>query len=239
MSTSTLGIDEAGRGPLLGPMVLAAVCVTPRAAAALTRLGVRDSKAFGAGLEAHEARCKLAAAIRDRADSVHLRVVSVEEIDARVANGELNVLEREYAEQLIAASAPARRIVCDGARLFGPLRERFPTLTAHDHGESHHVSIAAASIIAKVRREEEWHAIAARYTPSFGPIAGGGYVNAATRRFVRAYIERHREPPPELRRSWPLHFAADLFQGDLPVSPGRAKPAEPPPTARDSRGSGC
>ena len=76
-SVSTLGIDEAGRGPLLGPMVLAAVCVTPRAAAALTRLGVRDSKAFGAGLEAHEARCKLAAALHARADSVHLSVFEV------------------------------------------------------------------------------------------------------------------------------------------------------------------
>jgi ribonuclease HII len=50
-----LGIDEAGRGPVLGPMVMACVAVRPRRAASLTRAGVTDSKAF-AGEGAHEAR---------------------------------------------------------------------------------------------------------------------------------------------------------------------------------------
>ena len=48
----TLGIDEAGRGPTIGPMVMAAVAIDSKAAAALTRKGLRDSKAFGAGDEA-------------------------------------------------------------------------------------------------------------------------------------------------------------------------------------------
>ena len=45
----TLGIDEAGRGPTIGPMVMAAVAIDSKTAAALTRKGLRDSKAYGAG----------------------------------------------------------------------------------------------------------------------------------------------------------------------------------------------
>ena len=57
----TLGIDEAGRGPAIGPMVVAAVALDSRLAAALTRKGLRDSKAYGAGPDAHAIRSELAA----------------------------------------------------------------------------------------------------------------------------------------------------------------------------------
>ena len=50
-----LGIDEAGRGPILGPMVMACVALRPRKAAGLTRAGVCDSKK----LAGHEARLEL------------------------------------------------------------------------------------------------------------------------------------------------------------------------------------
>jgi hypothetical protein len=40
---------------------------------------------------------------------------------------------------------------------------------------------------------------------------GGGYVNAATRTFLRAYIRRYKSLPPEARRSWPWEFARDLL----------------------------
>ena len=66
----TLGIDEAGRGPSIGPMVMAAVALDSRAAAVLTRKGLRDSKAYGAGDDAHAIRCDLAAEIRARAKFV-------------------------------------------------------------------------------------------------------------------------------------------------------------------------
>src|ERR1700760_4940695 len=52
----TLGIDEAGRGPSVGPMVIAAVVLCSRSAAALTRKGLCDSKTYGAGDDAHATR---------------------------------------------------------------------------------------------------------------------------------------------------------------------------------------
>jgi ribonuclease HII len=214
----TIGIDEAGRGPLLGPMVMAAVCLGPRAAASLTRMGVKDSKSFGAGPDAHAARSELARKVLARAESVAIRVVDVAEIDLRVRLGQLNVLEREHAGELVVASAPAKWIIADGKRLFGPLKERFPQLRAVDGGESAHVAVAAASIVAKVRRDELWHCIAARYRAEFGELAGGGYTNAATRKFVRAFIRRYGRLPPEARRTWPWTFARDLLRGHDPMS---------------------
>src|SRR5258706_5159930 len=97
----TLGIDEAGRGPAVGPMVMAAVAIDSRSAAALTRRGLTDSKTYGAGEDAHAIRCDLAAEVRKRALFVDTIVVSHVVIDERVSRNELNVLERELAIQLI------------------------------------------------------------------------------------------------------------------------------------------
>ena len=83
-----LGIDEAGRGPVLGPMVVAGVVLKPQAASALTRRGVMDSKEFGAGEEARERRGKLAEHIRRLAEDVQARVTcDHEEVDRYCDHG--------------------------------------------------------------------------------------------------------------------------------------------------------
>ena len=211
MTDLVLGVDEAGRGPILGPLVMACVGLAPRRSAALTRAGVMDSKKFGAGHEAHAARSRLVPLILDAAAHAEVAVIDVHEVDRRCVRGELNKLEQERAHRLLVAAPVARRIVADGARMFGPLRAHFPHLDAVDHGESEHVAVAAASVLAKVRRDELFLAILRRYEPAFGSFGGWGYTNAATHRFLCAYIERHGGPPPEARRSWPWDFAADLL----------------------------
>jgi ribonuclease HII len=203
MSDLVLGIDEAGRGPALGAMVLAAVALTPSASRRLSRAGVADSKSFGAGEEAHAARGALLRIIEETAAFIAIEICDVETIDAYVARGALNVLERERAELMIRAAPVCRRIVADGQRLFGPLGATFPHMRAVDRGESHHVAVAAASICAKVRRDELFACIAARYEAEFGPVRGWGYVNPATRAFTRAYVKRFGRLPPEARQSWP------------------------------------
>jgi len=207
-----LGLDEAGRGPILGPMVLACVALSPQAADSLRELGVCDSKRFGAGPAAHRARLQLAEHIERCAAHVGVAVISPNEIDART--GQLNHLEREHASRLIDAAPRCARIFADGSRLFAPLAERYPQLVAQDHAESAFVCVAAASIIAKAQRDSLWLAICERYHAEFGSFlsghAGGGYPNEATRRFLRAYYSRYRRLPPETRTSWPTEFLADL-----------------------------
>jgi ribonuclease HII len=205
------GIDEAGRGPILGPLVMAIVVLRPTKAASLTRAGVTDSKRFGAGEDGHAARAALLPRILDAATHVEVSVIDVAEVDRYTRRGGLNRLEQERARALICRAPAAKRVVADGARLFGPLRHMHPRFDALDRAEEQHATVAAASIIAKVRRDEIFARIAARYRDEFGALAGGGYVNAGSREFLRAYITRYGAPPPEARRSWPWDFAADLL----------------------------
>jgi ribonuclease HII len=207
-----LGIDEAGRGPALGPLVLAAVALEPSAARRLTRAGVTDSKRFGAGSKAHEARKQLLGLIESVASFVGYAICDVQTVDEYVARGALNELERERARELIERAPAAKRIVADGARMFAPLKSEYPHFEAHDQGESMHAAVAAASICAKVRRDDLFACIASRYGHDFGPLRGGGYVNKGTYAFTRVYLERFGHLPPEARHSWPWDGSPKLFR---------------------------
>lgn len=201
----TFGVDEAGRGPVLGPMVLGCVGVDAEQARALERLGVADSKKFGSGERARQRRAELAEAIQALTSRRAIELVSPARIDAAVLEGGLNRLEQEVARELLVRleATTGARIVCDGARIFAPLREQWPTLEAVNDGESAHVAVAAASILAKHARDEAFAAIQSRYEPEFGEIRGGGYPNAATRRFLEAFAQaRNGELPDEARKTW-------------------------------------
>ncbi|MEM9489790.1 MAG: hypothetical protein AAGC55_11630 [Myxococcota bacterium] len=211
MAKLTLGIDEAGRGPVLGPMVLAAVCLDTGGARALTRAGLRDSKTYGASDKARAERARLAERVHKRAVQVEIRVVEVGEIDRRVCRGELNALERDVAAALIDRSPTVDRIIADGLTLFSPLTERYPHLVAWNKAESRHAAVAAASVVAKHCRDQIFGQICQRYQPVFGEVRGGGYGNAATRKFIRAYAHKYGTLPPEARRSWPYAYLHDIL----------------------------
>jgi len=215
----TLGIDEAGRGPAIGPMVMAAVAIDSKTAAQLTRKGLRDSKTYGAGDEAHAIRSALAAEIRARAKFVATIEVEHTEIDERVMRNELNVLERELATKLIDRAPDCDKIIADGKRMFSALCLRYSHFISCDHAEDAHASVAAASVVAKALRDDRFNKIRARYEPELGPIAGGGYGNAATRAWVRAYVERYGRLPDEARRSWPFPYVHDLIGETRPPPP--------------------
>ncbi|MDQ3295036.1 MAG: hypothetical protein M3619_00440 [Myxococcota bacterium] len=218
----TLGIDEAGRGPAIGPMVMAAVALDSRSAAILTRAGLSDSKTYGAGDDAHAIRCELDQMIRARAKFVIAVEVEHTEIDERVQRGELNVLERELAIKMIERAytelgvleLQLDKIIADGKRMFAPLCQRFERFESHDRAEEKHAAVAAASVVAKVIRDQRFLAIKQQYEEELGPIGGGGYANAATRKWVRAYVEKYGRLPAEARLSWPYPFVIDLI-GDV------------------------
>lgn len=214
----TLGIDEAGRGPAVGPMVMAAVAIDSKAAAALSRRGLTDSKTYGAGEDAHAVRCELAAEVRKRALFVETQVVSHAVIDERVAKNELNVLERELAVTLIERAPPVDRIIADGKRMFAPLALRYTHFESRDRAEEHHAAVAAASVVAKVLRDQLFDEIRRQYEELVGPIAGGGYANAHTRRWIRAYVERFGCLPAETRLTWPHPYVADLIEVRRPTA---------------------
>ena len=132
------GIDEAGRGPLAGPVYAAAVILDP---ARLPR-GVNDSKALTA-----EEREKLFGKIMERALAVGVGFASVQEID------EINILQATMLAMRRATEAlslkPVHALI-DGNR--APQHLPCPAETIID-GDAKSMSIAAASIIAKVTRD--------------------------------------------------------------------------------------
>jgi len=155
------GIDEAGRGPLAGPVYAAAVILDP---ARLPR-GVDDSKAMTA-----EAREKAFDKIMERALAVGIGVADVAEID------EINILQATMLAMQRAMErlsiAPVRALV-DG--------NRAPVLAcpadAIVDGDAKSMSIAAASIIAKVSRDRVMCALDAEH-PGYSWARNKGYGTA-------------------------------------------------------------
>jgi len=198
----TLGIDEAGRGAVLGPLVVAGCAMTPAQEAVLREAGVADSKGFGPPAKAQAVREDLAALIRERATWCAVVVASADRVDASVRRHRLNALERAMAEEILAGSPQGSRVVLDGRRVFDPLCRRIPRATAMDKADQHEISVAAASILAKTTRDSLFAQLRARCSTGLDPIGGEGYPNRSTARFLDAYFSLHGDLPPETRRSW-------------------------------------
>jgi ribonuclease HII len=204
-----LGIDEAGRGPVVGPLVLCGVFVEDVDYPRLKALGLRDSKAYGSSSKAKLQRAQLAAEISEFC-TVSVHYAEAKEVDRWVAQGGLNELERDLARRVIADGPPTRAIIADGKRLFSSLSEEYPQLEAFNRADNDHPVVAAASIVAKSERDRRLKEIYQPYEEDFGPLGGGGYPNATTGRFLRAFAERCGRLPEEIRHSWSWPLLAEI-----------------------------
>lgn len=184
------GIDEAGRGPLAGPVVAAAV-VLPMD---FDTRGLDDSKKLASGLRAelHE-RLTTSPAV-----AWAVKVVAAAEIDR------LNILEATRAAMraaFLALKPAAAHALIDGLPV-----PAFPSpQTALVGGDARSFSIAAASVIAKVTRDRLMDALDAAY-PAYGFAKHKGYPTPE-------HLARLREhgPCPEHRRSYAPVAQAELF----------------------------
>ncbi len=201
------GIDEAGRGPVLGPLVVAGIATANHAR--LADLGCRDSKKLAPARRQRIHRMLL----DDPEIVVAVRVLEAHELDARMANESLNDIEAalfgEVASELVAAGA--KRVVADAADVdadrFGrKLSAALPTqvdVVAQHKADDRHLVVAAASIIAKVTRDQAVADLARRLERKLGMRMGSGYPgDAATRAFLAAWVERFGDVPEGSRRSW-------------------------------------
>jgi ribonuclease HII len=160
-----VGVDEAGRGPLAGPVVAAAVVFPPECRAIR---GLRDSKLLAAGV-----RTRLAVCIRSRALGFGVGAASAREIDRlniRVATA--LAMHRALRRLLRNTPLDARphRILIDGL----PLPEIGYVHHALVDGDALCQSIAAAAILAKTVRDCLMHRLAAHY-PGYGWETNVGY----------------------------------------------------------------
>ncbi len=180
MNELIAGVDEAGRGPLAGPVVAAAVILNPDDPID----GLDDSKKLTA-----KRRAALEIEIRARALAVGVGQASVEEIDA------INILQATFLAMTRAVEAlgpEPRHILVDGNRL---PKWRWPS-QAVVGGDALHPCISAASIIAKEIRDRIMIE-AARAHPHYGWESNKGYGSAAH----MAALKIHG-PTPLHRRSF-------------------------------------
>ena len=164
------GIDEAGRGPLAGPVVAAALLLTDPRRAGLPS-GIDDSKC----LEPKEREALFAALTRCAVFGIG--IASVDEID------EINILQASLLAMrraVLALPMQPRFALVDGNR---PPALDCPVRTVPG-GDSTCVSIAAASILAKVTRDRIMDGLAAVH-PAFGWDHNRGYATPAHRRAIR------------------------------------------------------
>jgi len=202
-----LGIDEAGRGAVIGPLVIAGVWWSTQNVARLRALGVQDSKAFtGGSVEASEARRDACHAIMMEAPDTVIRVASADEVDRAVNNGGLNNLERRLVRQIISAGPEAKIIIADGRALFDPLKAEYPQLQVHDKADATYPIVSAASIVAKTERDQLFKNICIEL--GIDKARGAGYPNNETLSWLKDYVTKHMKMPDELRLSYnwkPMH----------------------------------
>ena len=157
------GVDEAGRGPLAGPVVAAAVILDP----ARPVDGLADSKALSPAQ-----RAELAPRIRRQAIAWGVGLASAEEIDA------INILQATLLAMrraVFALAVPATRLEVDGNRL--PRLDGLPAVrsaVAIVKGDSKVAAISAASILAKTVRDHVMEQLDTRY-PGYGFAIHKGY----------------------------------------------------------------
>ncbi|WAL62796.1 ribonuclease HII [Thermocoleostomius sinensis] len=160
------GVDEVGRGALFGPVVAAAVILPPDVYSALAESGVTDSKRLSAG-----DRLRLAVQIRSVALDCRIGIASVQEIDR------LNILQAS----LLAMRRAVMRLnpspnfcLVDGHQRIRDLPILQQPLVK---GDQKSLVIAAASIVAKVWRDELMIRLAAKY-PDYDLAINKGYGTA-------------------------------------------------------------
>jgi len=161
-----VGIDEAGRGPLAGPVVAAAVAFPPDED---PPAGLRDSKTLSA-----RKRAELLPLIRAHALVIGVGAASVREIDRlniRVATA--RAMARAVAKALKALEARECLLLLDGL----PMKELGHPHEALVDGDAHCVTIAAAGIVAKETRDRLMRALDARH-PAYGWSGNSGYGTA-------------------------------------------------------------
>jgi ribonuclease HII len=162
---SVAGLDEVGRGPLAGPLVAAAVVLPPRTRWSGWLRDVRDSKLLSA-----RQREALDLRIRVFAVGYGVGVVSHEELDVI---GITAATRRAMHDALLQLSAIPEHLLIDALSLPEP---NVPQ-TSLIHGDARCVSIACASIVAKVARDAMMVELDGHY-PGYGFLHNMGYCTA-------------------------------------------------------------
>ncbi len=198
-----MGIDEAGRGPVIGSLFIGGFLIKEDELDEIEKLGVKDSK-------------KLSNAKRDSIDEVledhgdtYLKEIEASEIDELREIMSLNEIELQGFADVIERCKPDKVFVDlpepDGDRFIRKLKKELPgrfkdvEFVAEHGADDTYPVVSAASIVAKSARERHVEKLHKKYGYDFK----SGYPHdKPTREFLKKYLEQEGSLPPETRTSW-------------------------------------
>lgn len=197
------GIDEAGRGPIIGPMVVCGVLVTPENLERIHESGARDSKVL-----TPQKRTELSKLVRGLAKSVAIESVTAVDIDFLRNRKTMNEIEvdlfikivKRLRPQLVyldAADVKADRFGRNVGQGSGLMSSGLDVVSEHK-ADSKYPIVSAASIIAKVERDR----IIKTFHKKFGDFGSGYPSDPKTVEFLKGYIIEGKKLPYFVRRSW-------------------------------------
>ena len=195
-----IGIDEAGRGPVIGPMVIAGVQLDKKAEAKLKGLGVRDSKRI-----APKKREVLAEEIRKIAKTVDVVVITAKQIDELMQLMTLNQIELNAMVKIMNEIDDIEIFLDLPSNGPGFMRELNSKLTvpnakvvAEHKADDKYVVVGAASIIAKTTRDRLVREIEEKH----GTLGSGYPADERTINFLKKYLKEHGDLPDFVRHAW-------------------------------------
>ena len=195
------GIDEAGKGPVLGPMCVAGLLLDEKKLRALTRLGVKDSK-----LLTPKKREALDVEIKKLADKYFILEVSPKQIDELRKMMTMNeIMVACYVKVLNelrpdSAFVDAADVIAErfGENIKKKYTGKIELISEHNADEKYPI-VSAASILAKIQRD----ALVRKIGKSIGIEIGSGYpADPKTLRFLEKWTREHGKLPEFARSSW-------------------------------------
>lgn len=185
-----IGIDEAGRGPIAGPLVVAAVCFPP---------GYEHDEIYDSKKISEKKRRRLFLEIINQASEYHILIIDTKQIDT------LNIYRatQKAMEDLVSMFQDADGVLSDAM----PLPHVTKDVIAVVKGDMKSVSIAAASILAKVTRDCIMEAYDVLH-PEYGFARHKGYPTKAHLEALEKYgvLEIHRRSYGPVQRQMQLSF---------------------------------
>ncbi|MCW8966130.1 MAG: ribonuclease HII [Candidatus Pacearchaeota archaeon] len=203
----TLGIDDAGRGPVIGPMVLAGCLIDDKTSKEFKKLGITDSKKL-----TQKKRENLAEKIKQKAETYEIIIISPPQIENYNHNGTklneveafacasiINKINKGYEKIKIVIDCPSVNIEKWTKFLKSKIKDSSNLEISCEHkADNNHIVVGAASILAKCTRELEMDKIKQIY----GKEVGSGYCSdPATKKFLEKYAREHKDKGI-FRKTW-------------------------------------
>jgi ribonuclease HII len=197
------GVDEAGRGPVIGPLVVAGVVFEDDVL--LKKLHVRDSKKITPGV-----RERFARTIKKYARTYEMLTINASDIDDMRKVMTLNEIEVYAFSQVIKKLEPGECYVdaadVNETRFATEILSQVPSkpkiISKHKADELYPI-VGAASILAKTTRDELVRQIETELQKKLDLPLGSGYpADPLTKKFLATWLKTYKKLPPHVRHSW-------------------------------------